>query len=120
MGCHNLMQEHFSTLAVATIDLGTLSSSEHRSEGSLQQKADRRPIEKEVDLDVNFVSEEIYSMIVAWDTLAHRTNIELGSISFDSLSMGNSEIVYEPARKLPILADPSSPPSRFKRSSKRT
>ena len=116
---HCPMQEIYSTLDIATIDLGTLSSSEHCSEGLLQQKTDRRPIEKD-ESDINFVSEEIYSMIVSWDTLTHRTNVEIGSISSDGFSKGNSEIVYEPARKALISADPLSPPSRFKRSSKRT
>ena len=124
-----ILMHDYSALAVGTIDLGTLSEFENSSEDSLQQNNDRRQIEKEDDLDINddlgininsLVSEEIYSMLVAWDTLAQRTNVEIESGSFRGFSMCNSEIVYEPARRSLISADPSSPPSRFKRSSKRT
>ena len=112
-------QEPFSSLVV--YHEWSCSSSEHSPEdsfeGSFESKVGLRPSEKD-DTDIDFNSDEICAMMAAWDLPANRANATPRCIKDDSLT-GSNEIVHEPARRLPMSADPSSLPSKFQRRSKK-
>ena len=99
------LQQEFSTLAF--VDLPC-------SESSHDSQYKERVFEKEVQVPVSFVSEEVIAMISAWDisaTVGHK------QAEF-STSSNVSRLSSEPLRHMQTLA-PSAPPSKFQRLSKK-
>ena len=96
-----LEQQDFFSLAVVELPC---------CEGSLDSKYKERVFEKEVQVPVSFVSEEVHAMISDWDILAavEHTQAE------DSTSSNVNRMSFEPLRQMPTLA-PSAPPSKFQR-----
>ena len=113
-------QEPFSSLVIyhESCCSSSENSPEDSLEGTFESKAGLRPSEKD-DTEVDFISDEICAMMAAWDMPANRANVEARCNSGDSV-MASNELVYEPARPLPMSADPSSIPSKFQRRSKKT
>ena len=101
-----LEQQDFFSLAVVELPC---------CEGSLDSKYKERVFEKEVQVPVSFVSEEVHAMITEWDISAavEHTQAEY------STSSNVSRMSSEPLRQMPTLA-PSAPPSKFQRSSKKS
>ena len=101
----NLQQQEFSTLAF--VDLPCCES-------SLDSKYKERVFEKEVQVPVSFVSEEVIAIISAWDISATVGHKQAECSTSSNISILSSE----PLRHMQILA-PSARPSKFQRSSKK-
>ena len=99
-------QADFSQLAVFTINQESISC----NEGSLERNYTPTVHEKDVQSPVGFVSEEVYSMIAAWE-------LPGAGLTEDLKSNYACRMVPEPSRRVQISALPG-PPSKFQRSLK--
>ena len=106
-------QEYFAPLAVFTTNDDYLLP----SEDSLEFKAKRMRSEKDIYVPVNFISQEVCSMIAAWEacTLSKANDLNTNS----SIHKSGSSKTADPSLQKPTTTA-LSPPTRYQRAAAKT
>ena len=89
-------------------------------EGSLQSNSEKKFSSKEAYVPVNFIPEEIYAMIAAWEEgESAATKGDAACSKKDVVSTSGNRDAFEPSPRMhaPVLSDLPSP-SRFQRCAK--